>query len=78
MGKYIDHGSMAYLLSTPIGRRKIVMTQYLVLLTAMLIVVMYTFVLIVLLLIKCLFKLVILNPEIIDAENSFSLNLSNN
>ena len=49
MGKYIDHGSMAYLLSTPIGRRKIVMTQYLVLLTAMLIVVMYTFVLIVLL-----------------------------
>lgn len=30
MGKYIDHGSMAYLLSTPIGRRKIVMTQYLV------------------------------------------------
>lgn len=42
IGRYIDKGSMAYLLATPHRRQSIIMTQLLVLLTALVVVVAYT------------------------------------
>lgn len=43
IGRYIDHGSMAYLLATPVSRQKLIITQLMVLLTALLIVIAYAF-----------------------------------
>ena len=43
IGQYVDHGSMAYLLATPLSRQQFMMTQLMVLLTALVIVVIYAF-----------------------------------
>lgn len=43
IGRYIDHGSMVYLLTTSVSRQKLVMTQFMVLLTSLMIVITYAF-----------------------------------